>query len=335
MADKYINGKDFMKMVSEARSDLRLVLLFGSEEFYIDNCIKTLKKVYLAPGSDDMDLNVIDRDAKATFEDLEGYIQMPPWMSSKRIVICKSQSLFSAEFGDREEDILKNIPESCIVVFAPDKVEKNRKITKSIVRNGVACEINLFGEDELVKIITDSLGKSGISIDNATARSLVSRSESQMRIISNEIEKIRLYCAGSGKKNITFEDLESMCPPDLNASIFTITDCFGTGSCDSALKTLNSLLIRKEPVQKLRATLITHLKRLVIAKDLGDKNALVSEMKFSPFYAGNLLKQASRFTTDRLIELFCSAVKSEADVRHGIMEDRTSLEMLIVNASMK
>lgn len=335
MADKYLDGKEFMKVINEAVTDLRLVLLFGTEEFYIDNCLKALKRSYLAPGSEDMDLNVIPQDSKAGFEDLEGYIQMPPWMSRKRVVICRSQSLYSAEFGDREEKILNDIPESCLVVLAPEKAEKNRKITKFIARNGVAAEINLFPEEELIKIIRDSLGRNKITIDHDVAASLVSRTESKMRQISSEIEKMRLYCAGSGKDSITFDDLENMCPPDLNASIFTITDCFGTGKCDSALKTLNSLLLRKEPIQRLRATLITHLKRLVIAKDVGDKGKLASELKCSPYYAANLIKQSSRFTIDRLIDLLDKAVKSESDVRHGIMEERTSLETLIVRASVK
>jgi len=335
MADRYLDGKGFMKVISEARTDLRLVLLFGTEEFYIDNCIKSLKKVYLAPGSEDMDLNLIPQDSKAGFEDLEGYIQMPPWMSSKRVIICRSQTLYSSEFGDREEKILMSIPESCLVVFAPEKAEKNRRITKFILKNGVAGEIDLFPEDELIRIIRDSLGKNGISIDRDAASSLVSRCESKMRLISSEIEKMRLFCAGSGRKSITFDELENMCPPDLNASIFTITDCFGTGKCDNALKTLNSLLIRKEPIQRLRATLITHLKRLIIAKDTGDKTRLATELKCSPYYAGNLVKQSSRFTLDRLIELLTQAVKSESDVRHGLMEDRTALETLIVKASMK
>ena len=330
-----MDGKDFMKVLDEDCSGVSLVLLFGTEEYYIDNCIKAVKKVFLAPGSSDMDLNVIPQNSKADFAELEGLIQMPPWMSQKRVIICRSQSLYNSEFGEKEEGILKNIPKSCIVVFAPEKAEKNRKITKFIARNGVAAEINLFPEEELIKIIRDSLGRNKITIDHDVAASLVSRSESKMRQISSEIEKMRLYCAGSGKDSIAFDDLENLCPPDLNASIFTITDCFGTGKCDSALKTLNSLLLRKEPIQRLRATLITHLKRLVIAKDVGDKGKLASELKCSPYYAANLIKQSSRFTIDRLIDLLDKAVKSESDVRHGIMEERTSLETLIVRASVK
>lgn len=335
MADKYLDGAGFMKLVNDQNKDLRLVLLFGNEQYYIDNCVKAVKKRYLAPGGEEMDLSVIGNDTNAGFDLLEEYIQMPPWLSTKRVVICKNQSLYGTEFTDHIEDVLGNISESCIVVFCLEKAEKNRKITKFILKNGIACEVNYFPEEMLVKIIRESLNKSGVKISDQDAASLAARCESQMRLISSEVEKIRLYAESTGKTEITFNDLETLCPPDLNASIFTITDCFGSGNCENALKTLNSLLIRKEPVQKLRATLITHLKRLIIAKDLGDKNTIAQEMKFSPYYANNLLRQASRFTLERLFDLYFAAIKSESDLRHGISDERSSLEVLIVKAALK
>ena len=335
MAGKYMDGKDFMKVLDEDCSDVNLVLLFGTEEYYIDNCIKAVKKVFLAPGSSDMDLNTIMQDSKADFAELESLIQMPPWMSQKRVIICRSQSLYNSEFGEREEEILKNIPKSCIVVFAPEKAEKNRKITKFILNNGIASEINLFPDEQLTSIIKNSLKKEDIAISDANCASLIARCESRMRLISSEIAKIKLYCAQTGKTDITFNDLEDMCPPDLNASIFTITDCFGSGKCDKALTTLNSLLIRKEPIQKLRATLITHLKRLILAKDINSRQDLAAKMKCSPYYAGKLTTQANGFTMTQLTDLFIKALKSESDVRHGVMEERASLEILIVEASVR
>ena len=44
MADKYLDGAGFMKLVNDQNKDLRLVLLFGNEQYYIDNCVKAVKK---------------------------------------------------------------------------------------------------------------------------------------------------------------------------------------------------------------------------------------------------------------------------------------------------
>ena len=335
MAGKHLNGKELMNMINKNADDLRLVLITGNEDYYIENCVKSIKKAFLAPGSEDMDLNVIGRDAKCDFETIREFIEMPPWLSSKRVVICQSQAIYSCEFEDEEDKLLKNIPDSCVLVFVFEKADKNRKLTKAVLKHGIAAEVNYFQASELIRIIQDSLRKNGISISDETCGSLVNRCDSQMRQISSEIEKIRLYCAESGKNTITFDDLECICPPDLHASIFTITDCFGTGKCDKALLTLNSLILRKEPVAKLRATLATHLKRLIIAKDIGNDKELTSRCKFAPYYSSNLTRQASRFTMDQLIKLYCAAVKSEADFKHGIADERTSLETLIVRAAIK
>ncbi len=335
MSVKYLNGNEFMNMINKNADDLHLVLLFGNEDFYIDNCVKAIKKSFLAPGGDDMDLNVIAKDSKCDFDTLREYVEMPPWLSSRRVIICRSSNIYNCDFDKAEEDFLKSVPDSCVLVFVFDKADKNRKFTKAVVKHGVAAEINYFPDSELIKIAKDSLRKSNISLSDETAGSLVSRCDSQMRQISSEIEIIRLYCKETGKDTVVFEDLENICPPDLHASVFAITDCFGTGKCDQALNTLNSLILRKEPVAKLRATLVTHLKRLIITKDINNKQEIMSKMKFAPYYADNLLKQASRFTMDQLIKLYFEAIKTESDFKHGLIDERISLETLIVKAAIK
>ncbi|MBR2523631.1 MAG: DNA polymerase III subunit delta [Clostridiales bacterium] len=333
-AAQYIDGNGFMKLVKSGEKDLSLVLLFGSEDYYIENCIKAVKAAYLTEGSEDMDLNVIARDSRDDYQSLEGYIQMPPWMSRKRVIICRSDYIYGHEFGEEEERILSSIPSSCVVVFCPEKCEKNRRITKYILKNGVAAEVNILPDDVLAGLAKNSLAKQNIRIASDVCLSLVSRCESRMRMISSELEKLKLYCAGSGRDELTFDDLDRMCPPDLNASVFAITDCFGSGKCDTALKTLDSLLIRKEPAKKLQATLLTHLKRLIIAKDVGDTRTLVNDYKYNRFYADKLVKQSSRFTIDELFKLYFAAVQADSDVNHGLSDDRTALETLIVKAAI-
>ncbi|MBP5261721.1 MAG: DNA polymerase III subunit delta [Clostridiales bacterium] len=335
MASKFLSGTEFMNVIGKNADDLRLVLLCGNEDYYIENCVKGIKKAFLAPGSEDMDLSIISKDAKFSFDILREYVEMPPWLSSRRLIICSSQSVYNCDYTDSDDEMLKSLPDSCVVVFVLDKADKNRKFTKAVIKYGVAAEINYFQTPELIKIIKDSLKKSGISVNDETAGSLVNRCESQMRQISSEIEKIRLYCKECGKDSVAFEDLESICPPDLHASVFTITDCFGSGKCDKALNTLNSLILRKEPVAKLRSTLFTHLKRLILAKDINNSRELMSRYKMAPFYAENLTRQASRFSMDQLFKLYAEAVKSESDFKHGLIDERVALETLIVKTAIR
>ncbi|SCW27212.1 DNA polymerase III, delta subunit [Ruminococcaceae bacterium YRB3002] len=335
MADKYIDGNKFVSMLKSGQQDMRLVLLFGEEDYYIDQCVKMAKKTFISPGSEDMDLNVIPQDAKVGFEALEEYAQMPPWMNPRRLIVVKSTYMYDKEFDENALRILENIPDSCVVMFVIAKADKKRKITKYILKNGIAVQIDHFADDALTGIITTSLGKYGIQISADTAQSLINRCDSSLRLIHNELEKLKLFCAETGRKEVTFDDLEDLCPPDLNASIFTITDCFGSGKADNALKTLDSLLARKEALQRIKATMFTHLKRLIIAKDIGDDRRLASEMGFNPKYASNLTKQSARFPGDKLTELYFKAIEMESELRHGTGEERTSLEALIVKASLK
>jgi DNA polymerase-3 subunit delta len=53
------------------------------------------------------------------------------------------------------------------------------------------------------------------------------------------------------------------------------------------------------------------------------------------FVADKLIRQARGFTMERLLGLYLDAVKADSDVKHGLIDERTSLEMLIVKASAK
>lgn len=324
----------FNKLINEPDS-LGLILLYGEEQYLIDGAVKTAKKKYVSEGGD-IDYSLIDvrTGDEFSFSRLEEMTSMPPWMSSRRLVIIKQSGILGKEIDDKDLDILKNIPSSAVVIFIEDSADSRKKIFKSFVQYGTVVQMAEMEEDDIAARVTKMFGKYELSVDNRATMSLISRCGSGMLAITGEIAKIALYCKNAGYTWVTEEIIEECCPPDISGRIFDIMDACGSKDPAKALGTLNNLILaREEPVIMIRVAVINHLKRLIMAKELSDAKKLSKELGIHEFYAGKLVTQAGSFSMNRLISTYLAACQSDSDVKHGLIDERYALEIILVRAA--
>ena len=112
---------DFFKKLMNEPDSLGLILLYGDEEYLIDGAIKTAKKKFISEGGD-IDYSLVDTRTgdEFSFSRLEEMTSMPPWMSSRRLVIVKQSGIMGKDLDDKDLDVLKNIPSSAVVIFIED-----------------------------------------------------------------------------------------------------------------------------------------------------------------------------------------------------------------------
>ena len=60
---------------------------------------------------------------------------------------------------------------------------------------------------------------------------------------------------------------------------------------------------------------------------------LSKELGIHEFYAGKLVNQAGSFTMNRLISTYLAACQSDSDVKHGLIDERYALEIILVRAA--
>ena len=325
--------------------DFKTVFLFGEEEYLIQSAISGMKKMYLSPEGEQMDCCTLDYDNKNVpvndlLTDIESNLMIPPWMSKKRIVIVKNVDLFQYNSGDKDfldrgSRILGNIPQESLLIFVAEKIDKRKKSTLSMfLKNGYVVEVNYMEEEKLALYIRKQLSKSGISIDEPSINSLMSRCDKKLRQVITEIKKLTLYCEGKGINSIDEKLIENMCPPDIRGTVFNITDAIGSGDVSQALMILDTLLknllVSKEPPIKIRAMFTKHIKQLICAKEIGNEREIIAQMKVHPFVAKKINNQARNFSMNSLLDLYARCGKVDADIKHGLMEERQGLEMLII-----
>lgn len=318
---------EHIKTNSESTS---LYLIFGEEDFFIDMSVASIKKKYLGEGAETMDFVKLDYGGKdCVVDDILSNIELPPWLSPKRIVHVTNFS-FPSE-PDELIKALSSIPDTSILIFTTPSFDKRKKsLLNAFKKNGVVAESLYLDDDKLMAWISKSLSKFGLTSNPQAMLSIVSRCDSSMRQISSEVNKIVLYCQGSNETNVTEDTVEMLCPPDIKGSVFNITDAVGSGDAQTALSILENLIIMKEPAIKIRFMLMRHLKQLICAKDLGRKDAIISRLKLQPFIADKLLRQANRFSMDTLLKLYIECSRQDMEIKHGNLDPRHSLESFII-----
>ncbi|WP_034447424.1 DNA polymerase III subunit delta [Butyrivibrio sp. AE2032] len=332
-----LNSKQMLNKINKESDSLGLVLLYGTETYMIDGAVNMLKKVCLGPGAEDMDFASIDTRTGEKFDmgKLEELISMPPWMSPKRLIVVRQSGLPGRELSDKDLNVLKNIPSSTVVVFFEENVDSRKKAFKAFVQYGTVASMAGFEEDELLNWIGNRFGKEGLKVNYDAATSMASRCSGNMMELVNEVNKVALYCQSKNYTVVTPEIVELCCPADLSGRIFDIMDSCGSGNAASALGTLDKLIINKEPMVMIRASIMSHIKALIMAKEAGNPNVLIKRTGMKEFRAKKICQQANNFSMNSLIKLYLTAADLDSDFRHGLIDERYSLEIVLVKAAAK
>ena len=330
-----LNARQMLAKIKNEPDSLGLVLLYGSENYMIDGAVSMLKRSCLGEGAEDMDFAVIDTRTGEKFDmgRLEELISMPPWMSPKRLIVVKQSGLPGRELSDKEQETLKNIPSSSVVVFFEETADSRKKAFKVFQQYGTVASMSGFEEDELTGWISKRFAKENLRIGFEAANSMSSRCSNNMMELVNEINKVSLYCQGKGYTEVTPDIVELCCPPDLSGKIFDIMDACGSGNAKTALGTLDKLIATREPPARIRASIVNHIKALIMAKEAGNANVLVERTGMNDFRARKLVAQSGNFSIKGLINLYLSAADSDSEFKHGLIDERYSLEIILVKAS--
>ena len=312
----------------------RVYLFFGEEEYYIEKAEGALKKKFLTEGSEAMDFVKLDIESKDfTVDKIRENAEMPPWMSQKRIVLVKGNSLWDKVDADELSEYVASVPDHAVIIFSTDKIDKRKKsLLKAFKDNAVITQIDCLDDEMLQMWIIKNFRSSGITISTQTAGSIVSRCDNSMRRVTTECEKIKLYLTCEKTTNVSDDLIERICPPDIKGSVFNITDAIGAGNAGEALRILDNLIVLKEPPIKIRFMLARHLRQLMCALELNNRYEIMNRLGVMQYVADKLLNQSRGFSLQRVQDLYLRCAKDDMEIKSGLLDDRSSLESFIVSA---
>ena len=316
----------------KANSFKPVYLLYGTEDYLKKQFRDNLKKAITGDG-DSMNYSYFEGkapDSKAVSE----IASTMPFFADRRLVVIENSQLFKTA-DDMIIDMVKELPDTTVVVFVENEVDKRSRLYKAVKDKGYICELNEQSDNDIMRWVVSLLKKECRTMDNATLQLFLTKTGSSMENISRELEK--LICYTMGRTTITSEDVEEVCTTQTTNRIFDMITAISQKNQDKALELYYDLLTLKEPPMRIMYLIARNFNQLLMIKELTENgnasSAIASKMGKQGFLVGKLQSQARPFKVVVLRRALEECVSLEEAVKTGRLEDRLAVEMLIVKYS--
>ena len=341
--------EDDLKRQIKAREFSRVYLIHGNENYLKQHYVNLI--VDKSVEKDFKDFNFHNLDGKElTLNDLADCVSTFPMMGEYTCTLVKDfpftqywrkQDNNRLKFDEDLEGILRDLPETTVLIFWCDTIEidekdsKWSKTIKLIDELGVNAKIDKRSVQSLTKLLVDSASKKGCEISREDAMYMINLVGTDFSTLRNEFDKVCSF-AGSGK--VTREHIDKTVIISTEAKIFSLSRDIVNGEADKADATLNNLFkLREEPVV-ISATLskaYVDMYRACAIKEKGVKpqelaNIFPSSYKGKEFIITNAARDGARYTLSQFHEALEALSEADRRLKSTSQNDKQILEELIL-----
>ena len=181
------------------------------------------------------------------------------------------------------------------------------------------------------------LKKEGKNITRDTLQAFLVKTGSDMQLIKNELDKLTAYT--EGRDVITTEDVEHVCVTQTTNKIFDMVNAIAEGNQKKALELYEDLISLKEPPMRILFLIARQFNQLyqvkLLTKEGMPSAEIAKQAGIMPFAMKKYQAQAKNFSAEELRTAVEECVAGEEAVKTGAMNDRLSVELLIMKYSKR
>jgi DNA polymerase-3 subunit delta len=304
----------------------KINLLYGDEDFLMDEEIKRIKK-----GFTDFNCERID-GSKADADRIISALSTISMLGGDRLVIIDD---FDHEEEDEEKlfSCIKGAQDHVRVVFVYyGNVDKRRKFYKLMEKTAEIKEFKSYTEweqDKALAWLVNRVKKEGKKISGTAANLLIEIVGLNLRMLDKEIEKIATYI---GKKDQIDDgdvvDLASSGETDM----FTLSNSLRDKDMAGSLKSLRRLFNDNEQPHMMLGMIAKLYRMMLQVKYFEQKGmnqfSIAQQLRAKPFFIKKCLEKTDIFTLDELAGTLRKLHAADMKLKTG-SSPRITLEMLI------
>jgi DNA polymerase III subunit delta len=232
-------------------------------------------------------------------------------------------------------DYLQNPAPAADLVLLGRKLGAREKLLAAVKKAGEVHNFEQPTGKALVGWVVGHAKNLGLDLPEDVARNLIERCSGDKMRLTRELEKLALYV---GEDTATQEDVEALCPPDVQSNIFAFVDSLAAGDRGKALKLLEDLISTGEP--PLRVTYMVRRQFGLVgrARALFERGAsrreVAGELKVPPFVARKLEEQARGLDEEDLERALTLVLDLERGLKGGSdLGDELQVELAVLKLS--
>ena len=318
-----------------------LYLLYGEETFLLENCLKSIKKLFgeMINGInyiliDDTNLNEIISD-----------IETPAFGYEKKLIIAKNTGLFKKDLKKKSKndnnnlkeklntyikENIEQINETVVLVFVEENAEKC-EILSTIEKFGAVCNFEYQKPYQIQNRLKTIINAYKVNVEMSTLTYLIECCGTDMQELINETRKL-IEFTGEGN-TITKEAIDKLAIKKMESIIFDLTDSLGKKNTKQAIEVLRNLILSKEPLQKILITLYNHFKKIYLVKlAIAQNKDVTSYLDLKPnqaFLANKYKAQASYFKLKELRNILQEFCDLDYKYKIGLIDLNVGLEAIL------
>lgn len=307
-----------------------IYFLYGSETYLRDQAARQITDVALTGTLlrefNDSSFNLLTddvRDAIAAAEQL-------PMMSGRRVIRLER----FAKLREADEEILLaylNRPvETSVVLFIGDDIDKRKKFGKKLLA-GAAYEFQPLQAKELPSWIRDYLASIDTEIDQLAMRQLVELVASDLRTLTNELNK--LAAAALPSRRITNELVDQLVTRSREHMNWDLTDSIVSRDRRKALRVLRNFLDDGVEPVLLTGVIAGTFRRMALAKEMLVRGAssgdIFSEVRVPAFKQRDYLAMLNRIDSHKMSQIIQRIAETDLAIKTSKATPRMQMEMLV------
>ncbi len=250
-----------LKMQIKASEFSNLYFLYGEEKYLVKHYSSILEKKIIDPAFADFNLHIYDGKT-VDLDDVAVAAEAVPMMSEYACIVIKDlpADSLNAEDSVKLENIVKDIPETTVIIISLPTVTVNMKNSKckklmdSFATYGTVVEFKHFSLQQLIKLIEKGAKERGCEFGYSEANYLISIIGDDMSVVLNELEKI---CAFKKSGVVSKSDIDSIVVKSMQARAFDLAKALIANNCDTAMAILDTLFYMKEEPINILGAIIT------------------------------------------------------------------------------
>jgi DNA polymerase-3 subunit delta len=249
-------------------------------------------------------------------------------------VLVRNLDTWNAAQKARILDYLQDPSPEADLVMLGEKLGAREKLLAAVKKTGEVHDFKQPTGKALARWAAGYAKKQGLAIPEDVAEELVARCSDDKVRVSREVEKLALYADGTA----TTEDIDALCPPDLQSNIFQFVDALGTGDRGKALELLEALIGTGEPSLRIVYMIRRQFRLLARARSLIEEGAsrseIASTLKVPPFVARKLEEQARKMGEVDLERALALVLELEGGLKGGSdLGDELQVELAVMDLS--
>ncbi len=311
----------------------KVYLLYGEEAYLRKQYRDRLRQAIV--GDDTMNYSYFEGKS-ANVNSIIEMSETLPFFVDKRLIIVENSGFFKSA-NDVLCEYITNIPETTIIVFVEEEVDKRGKLYKRVKEQGYETEMGVQTSAVLEKWVLNILNENNKKITKETMEYFISAVGNDMTNLAGELEKLICYCMD--KEVILVEDIHEICTEQISSKIFDMIDALGGKNQKKTLDIYYDLISTKEPPMRILFMLARQFNIMLQVAELTkmgmNQKDIASKAGLQPFIVGKTMRQNANFKKSDLVSALRECIEIETDIKSGNMDEKIGVEMLLIKYSRK